>query len=526
MSRDTELLTEINAAVAELNSADQAIATAQADVVARAKAVGVLLLEAKKLHPKTKDFEAYLKKVNGLQRSRAYDIIKMVGGRETDDEIRRAIDADRKEKRERKQRNRADKKALPKPEPEPVFRDTADVSENPDPAAERKALYAAADTARPVIGASLLDMTVRQVATLDQKTGTVQFDPAGITLEMFDAVHAAQEMLTIIGSELEDLEQLEAPLAARAKAENERWYAERKAQAEAHAAAELARLAWEPKHPQEALAKFRADALAAAKEDNDNAAEVEASMKPDEEGRIGYGNPLHDFYNQWRKEHHTIFPGHLDEEPAEIKSPRKLPSFDVPDDIDIEKARKLLDAAQDHENGEAQHKAQCALAAFLKVPAPKSPPPSSNCDYKIDPTDAGMMDRERVHCAWQNENVLYRAAERAIEDHLWRIENPEEAAENDKEQAEYAALRAKRLAKDAKNPVKTKAKALKEAQAGVFEDEYDKDDKDEGQSKADYRDQWLEDNWDEEKQAEWETEFAEQWQQDHGAPFPEHKSMS
>lgn len=110
MSKDTELLTKLNAAVKELDAADQT-------VVAKAKVVGTLLLEARKVH-KGLAFNEFLKKVQGLQRSRAYEIMKMVGGRKTDDEIKQAIEADRKEKRERKRKNRADKKKLPPPESE------------------------------------------------------------------------------------------------------------------------------------------------------------------------------------------------------------------------------------------------------------------------------------------------------------------------------------------------------------------------------------------------------------------------
>jgi hypothetical protein len=58
--------------------------------------LGTLLLEAKKLHPKVKDFEAYLKQVDGLKLSRAYDYLRIAGGRATDEELR-------KEARERKQ---------------------------------------------------------------------------------------------------------------------------------------------------------------------------------------------------------------------------------------------------------------------------------------------------------------------------------------------------------------------------------------------------------------------------------------
>ena len=90
---------------------------AQAELVSKSKTVGLLLLEAKNLHSKVEDFEAFLKRVNGLKRSRAYDLMRLAGGRTTDEELR-------KDARERKQRSRAKKKLRPKspslPKPEPA----------------------------------------------------------------------------------------------------------------------------------------------------------------------------------------------------------------------------------------------------------------------------------------------------------------------------------------------------------------------------------------------------------------------
>lgn len=63
-----ELLTKINDAVKAANEA-------QIEQVSRSKAVGLLLLEAKKLHPTKKQFEAFLNRVNGLKVSRAYDLM-------------------------------------------------------------------------------------------------------------------------------------------------------------------------------------------------------------------------------------------------------------------------------------------------------------------------------------------------------------------------------------------------------------------------------------------------------------------
>jgi hypothetical protein len=111
--QDDVLLTKLNVAVKAANEAEASVTTAQAELVSRSKAVGLLLLEAKKLHPKVKDFEAYLKRVDGLGLSRAYDFLRLAGGRTTDEELR-------KEARERQRKSRATKpKTLPKPTPEP-----------------------------------------------------------------------------------------------------------------------------------------------------------------------------------------------------------------------------------------------------------------------------------------------------------------------------------------------------------------------------------------------------------------------
>ena len=121
-TNDVTLLTKLNQAVAAANEAEKTAEKAKDEFVSRSKAVGLLLVEAKKLHPKGKDFEAFLGRVDGLKLSRAYDLMRLAGGRVTDEELK-------KEARERKQKSRAIKKklsrqaALKKPEPEPDFRD-------------------------------------------------------------------------------------------------------------------------------------------------------------------------------------------------------------------------------------------------------------------------------------------------------------------------------------------------------------------------------------------------------------------
>src|ERR1700730_3424042 len=111
-NQDDALLTKLNAAVKAATEAETSVTTAQAEFVSRSKAVGLLLLEAKKLHPQVKDFEAYLERVDGLKLSRAYDCMRVAGGRTTDDELR-------KDARERQQKSRAKTKAMP-PRPAPT----------------------------------------------------------------------------------------------------------------------------------------------------------------------------------------------------------------------------------------------------------------------------------------------------------------------------------------------------------------------------------------------------------------------
>jgi hypothetical protein len=112
MSDEGILLDQINAAVAAEDEARKAVETATSELVSRGKLIGQLLLEAKKLHPKVADFEAFLKRVNGLHLSRAYDLMRLAGGRVTDEELRQ-------DARERQQKSR-EKRKIPKSEPEPI----------------------------------------------------------------------------------------------------------------------------------------------------------------------------------------------------------------------------------------------------------------------------------------------------------------------------------------------------------------------------------------------------------------------
>jgi hypothetical protein len=142
--KQTRLLEEINNAVKAANDAEQNVATAQANVataqaelISRSKKVGLLLLEAKKQHPAIKDFENFLKKVQGLKLSRAYDLLRLAGGRTTDEEIRKAT-------RDRVKKHRASKKLpRPAPAPEPISVTSTPVTESAEISIdERKARHA------------------------------------------------------------------------------------------------------------------------------------------------------------------------------------------------------------------------------------------------------------------------------------------------------------------------------------------------------------------------------------------------
>jgi hypothetical protein len=124
-----ELLGTLKLAVAAANDAEQNVTTAQAELVSRSNRVGMLLLEAKKLHPAVKDFEAFLKKVDGLKLSRAYDLLRLAGGRTTDEDLR-------KETRDRVERHRARKK-LSRAEPEPSVT-SPPVTESAEASAEKR----------------------------------------------------------------------------------------------------------------------------------------------------------------------------------------------------------------------------------------------------------------------------------------------------------------------------------------------------------------------------------------------------
>ena len=101
------------AAVREAEAAVNAAAKAErAELVSRSKVLGLLLIDAHKRHPTTADFKSFLRQVDGLHLSRAYDFMRVAGGRITDEQLRG-------EARKRKRKSRAKKKSEPAAIPAP-----------------------------------------------------------------------------------------------------------------------------------------------------------------------------------------------------------------------------------------------------------------------------------------------------------------------------------------------------------------------------------------------------------------------
>jgi hypothetical protein len=97
------------------------------------------------------------------------------------------------------------------------------------------------------------------------------------------------------------------------------------------------------------------------------------------------------------------------------------------------------------------------------------------------------------------------------------------AVEQEISDAKHAAAEAKRIKWEAKNPDKAKERARKDARNEAMADDYD-DAKAEacesGEVWADVRDEWIEEwianNWDEQAESDFESEFQVGWQADHG----------
>lgn len=123
--RVEDLIRKLNPAIKEMNEARVAL-------VSRSKIVGELLLKAKTIYPKVKDFEAFLKRVDGLHLSRAYELMRLAGGRTTDEAIR-------KDTRDRVKKHRDKKAQLSKPEPDPEISVTVTETKLRDPMADLSA---------------------------------------------------------------------------------------------------------------------------------------------------------------------------------------------------------------------------------------------------------------------------------------------------------------------------------------------------------------------------------------------------
>jgi hypothetical protein len=142
MSED--LLAKIRQAVKLRNEALAAFETSRETLTSRAKEVGVLLIEARK-GKTVKEFDVYLKQVEGLSLSWAYEAIVLAGGRKTVEQSRADAAERQRDKREReKQRKIEQEKAAAEaakavPQPEPEISVTSQKSAEPEPEAEASA---------------------------------------------------------------------------------------------------------------------------------------------------------------------------------------------------------------------------------------------------------------------------------------------------------------------------------------------------------------------------------------------------
>jgi hypothetical protein len=387
---------------------------------------------------------------------------------------------------------------------------------------------------RPAINRALVNLSLADINRLfdgiDDNT-ELAYDASDVDLELYDLVRAVARKVGVIADMLSNVPAIAEARDARYTAACQAAEAKREAQKEAAAAARVARIKWEIDHGQEARERYYAEALADAKQKADdrggddefNQAEFDASYEPGEDGHIGLMHPQHDFFVRWKKEHNALWPNHRDEAPKEYKRrPRRLPTVTL--DIEVTpKLRKLYDASQEDDG---RHEARCALAAFLKV-KPPSPAPSTNCDYSIDPADLSYQDRWEAYDQWRGDNAEYLAYEDAVQNKIWRVDEPEEAAEHDREQAKQEAEREKRLKTEAKAPDKAKTKALDQAKRSAMADDMDEakeEARENGERWGDVKEDWIEgwaaDNWDEDAQAEAEADFLADWEQHHGKPFP------
>jgi hypothetical protein len=399
-----------------------------------------------------------------------------------------------------------------------------------------------------------IDFATRRLTDVDQLFPGIeaygsdpqfQFDDDKVDLELYDTLERVADKLKILADALGDVPVIMEARNKRAVAEAAERQVKAKAKVEAAEAARVARIKWEVDHGEEAREAYYAEALAKAKDhryyetdegDFDQAA-FDAAYKPGEDGEVGHSNPEHEFFERWRKEHHAIWPGHLEAEPVHVdrvddhkqrtrRNKQLKAAVNLDHITDMKKARKLYDAA-DYDHG---FEAMCALADFIKVERPECASPSLECDHKVDPADVGHQDRFDAMDAWKQQNGTYLAATSVLSDKLWRHEEPTEAAAADREQAKEHAETKKRLIAEAKSPDKTKAKALKNAKRDAMDGDMDeaKEEARENEERwGDLKDQWIADweadNWGDEQVAEVEKEFLDQWEFEHGQEFPASK---
>jgi hypothetical protein len=152
-AEDLALATKITEAV-------KAVDTAVATQIERAKAAGLLLLDAHKRHPGRTAFEAFLKLTDGVQYSRAMDLIGVATDRKTFEKLQADNAA-------RQQKHRDKMKSLPKPEPkvppklEPIVRDVTDDDDREAASAERRKAEFAED-GRPLRTKESAEISIEQ----------------------------------------------------------------------------------------------------------------------------------------------------------------------------------------------------------------------------------------------------------------------------------------------------------------------------------------------------------------------------
>jgi hypothetical protein len=302
----SDLLTKIKMAVKAVNEAEKTAETAKTELVSRSKEVGLLLLEAKKLHPAVRDFEAFLKKVKGLKLARAYDCMAFASGRKTEAENREAI-------RNRVKKHRA--KKLPKPtpapqaEPEPISVTSPHVTESPEISVEqRKAQHANLDSAESSTKAYALDDPLDDslVRDIDDEfieatpwfaskikpifDGSIKNDEAESALALVAFKRACATFLPQLT--IKDLEAAQNIFSVVIRdlehdVKNDKFQAK-------FDAADAKRIKWEASHPKEAKNKARERAQSDAMEYDKEEAKAEAR----EDGE-SWGDVKDEWIDEW-----------------------------------------------------------------------------------------------------------------------------------------------------------------------------------------------------------------------------------